>query len=759
MKTELRVLFFSPIAWMVLIVFGFQAGLAYCDGFSEELRSQAMGYRPFNVTYNLIGGFDGVYSQMLNNLYLYIPLLTMGLMSRELSSGSIKLLYSSPVSNLQIVLGKYLSVIVYGLILVGVLLIPMVFTMIFVKDADIPFMFTALLGVFITVCAYAAIGLFMSTITKYQVVAAIGTLAVLAVLNFIGGVGQNIDLVRDITYWLSISGRSKVFLEGMICSKDIFYFLLVIFMFLSFTFIKLQGERLKRSVLRSSMSYVVVLVIVFIVGYFSSRPVMIAYYDATATKRNTLTENSQEIMKKFEGGLSLTTYVNLLDDTWYNASPEAKNFDMERFERYVRFKPDMEVKYVYYYGPGTNAHYDKVYKGLSPKERMLKVCEGYDYDPDMFISAEEVNKMDDISAERGRFVRVFKRDNGKKAYLRVYEDMYVHPFESEITATLKTLVDKSPMVAFVAGHGERSYSDYGEKGYAAFAQNPSFRNSLINQGFQVRELTLAQPVPEDVDVLVLSDLKSALTSEEYANYSSFVDRGGNLVILGEPKRQANMNPLIEKLGLRFSEGILVAPNEQYLDDIIAARITEGALNASPYFIQLIRGGNTIITPSACAVNVIDTTKGFEISQVLATNTQGSWIEYETTDFINEKSTINGKIGEVEKSNSVMLYLTRSIKDKPQQRIFVGGDADCLSVKELSTNRAGLNGSNYSLITEMFRSLSYDEYPIDTSRVRPPDDDLFLSQGSMIWVKVLLIWLIPLSIMAWSIVFLIRRKRK
>ena len=82
----------------------------------------------------------------------------------------------------------------------------------------------------------------MSTITKYQVVAAIGTLAVLAVLNFIGKVGQDIDFVRDLTYWLSISGRSKVFLEGMICSKDIFYFVLVIFMFLTFTFIKLQGE-------------------------------------------------------------------------------------------------------------------------------------------------------------------------------------------------------------------------------------------------------------------------------------------------------------------------------------------------------------------------------------------------------------------------------------------------------------------------------------------------------------------------------------
>ena len=54
-------------------------------------------------------------------------------------------------------------------------------------------------------------------------------------------------------------------------------------------------------------------------------------------------------MKKLDGGLTLTTYVNLLDDTWYNGSPSYKNYDMERFERYVRFKPEMKIKYVYYY--------------------------------------------------------------------------------------------------------------------------------------------------------------------------------------------------------------------------------------------------------------------------------------------------------------------------------------------------------------------------------------------------------------------------
>lgn len=757
MKTELRVMFFSPIAWMVLIVFAFQAGLTYCDEMGDQLRSLAMGYRPYNVTASLFG-HRGVFAEMLNNLYLYIPLLTMGLMSRELSSGSIKLLYSSPVSNFQIVLGKYLSVVVYGLMLIAILLIPMIFTIFTIKDPDIPLMFTGLLGVFITICVYAAIGLFMSTITRYQVVAAIGTLAILAVLNFIGGVGQDIDIVRDITYWLSISGRSKIFLEGMICSRDILYFILVIFMFLAFTYIKLQGERLKKSILRTSTSYLLVVVFVLLVGYGSSRPVMIAYYDVTATKVNTLTPNSQEIMKKLDGGLTLTTYVNLLDDTWYNGSPSYKNYDMERFERYVRFKPEMKIEYVYYYGKGTSQHFDKIYKDLSTEERFAKVCESYDYNPKMFISAEEVNKMEDISAENGRFVRVFKRDNGQRSYLRIYNDQYVHPFESEITAALKTLVGKSPLIGFVTGHGERGSGDYSDKGYAAFAKDPGFRNALINQGYQVRELTLGQPVAGDVDAIVISDMKSPLTPEEYENYRSYVERGGNLIILGEPRRQAFMNPVAEELGLRFSDGILVAPSKQYLADIIAANVMEGALEASPYFEDMIRRGQTVITPSACAVQVIDTTKGFRIAEVLATRPQGSWIEYETTDFLNDTAKINPAKGEVEQSNSVMLYLTREVPGKQQQRIFVIGDADCLSTKELSTSRAGLNGSNFTLITEMFRCLSYGEYPIETSRVRPPDNNVYLPQDSLIWLQLGFIGLIPFGIMVWAIMFLIRRKR-
>ena len=76
-----------------------------------------------NLTLAIFGGQRGLFVAVLSYLYLYIPLLTMGLMSRELGSGSIKLLYSSPITNAQIILGKYCAMLVYGLILVGVLLV------------------------------------------------------------------------------------------------------------------------------------------------------------------------------------------------------------------------------------------------------------------------------------------------------------------------------------------------------------------------------------------------------------------------------------------------------------------------------------------------------------------------------------------------------------------------------------------------------------------------------------------------------------
>ena len=759
MKTELKVFFYSPIAWLILLVFAVQVGVAFCGLYADNLRYQEIGYPVYEATAKLISGMRGLFVQMLNNLYLYIPLLTMGLMSREYSNGSIKLLYSSPVSNFQIIIGKYLSTMVYGLILVLVMCLPTIFVAMYVESPDIKMMAVAALGVYMTICAYSAIGLFLSTITQYQVVAVISTLIVLAVLNFIGNVGQEYDLVRDITFWLSISGRSKVFLEGMICTREVLYFILVIFLFLSMSIIKLRGQRLKLPKWKTALNYTGILVVVFSLGLLSSSPKFIKYYDATQAKSNTLTEYSQEVMSKITDGLTITTYANVLDETWFYAEPRSKNRDLMRFEKYVRFKPDIKQKYVYYYGDFySNYRYERdEYKDKTPHDLVQAIYRWSRQDTTTYMPQEKVWEMDDIRAEGGRMVRVLSRDNGRKAILRLFDDSHIHPSETEITVAMKTLVDRPAVPGFVVGHGERSMNDNGENGYGLLATHRVGRHALINQGFAPREISLEKPIPIDVDFLVISDVKSPFSDVEMENYRNFVDRGGNLLILGEPRRQKNMNPLIEPLGLKFADNLLVSPNDLYADDLIIADV-KPCEAMSPSFAALAQQGIKATMPSACAIEKLPARDGFFIDDIMVTADKGVWIETRTRDFANDKSVLNPEDGEVEKQYAVATVASRKVKGK-DQIIIVTGDSDLFSPKELNANRAGVTASNFNYFNEFMYSMTLGKYPINIDREPSPDVRFTASHEVLPWMNFIYKWFIPAIILISCLVVLIRRKRR
>lgn len=759
LKTELKVFFFSPIAWLILLVFAVQVGVAFCGLYTENLRYQEIGYPVYEATAKLISDMRGLFVLMLNNLYLYIPLLTMGLMSREYSTGSIKLLYSSPVSNTQIIIGKYLSTMVYGLILVFVMCLPTIFVAKYVESPDIMMMVVAALGVYLTICAYSAIGLFLSTITQYQVVAVISTLIVLAVLNFIGNVGQEYDFVRDITFWLSISGRSKVFLEGMICTREVLYFILVIFLFLSMSIIKLRGQRLKLPVWKTTLNYSLVFVIVFGLGLLSSSPKFIKYYDATQSKRNTLTEYSQEVMSKITDGLTITTYANVLDETWFYAEPRNKNHDLKRFEKYLRFKPEIKQKYVYYYGNYySNYRYERDdYKDKTPYELVHAIYRWSRKDTTTYMPQEQVWAMDDIRAEGGRLVRVLSRDNGRKAILRIYDDSHIHPSETEITVAMKTLVDRPAVPGFVVGHGERSMNDNGDNGYGLLATHRVGRHALINQGFAPREISLEKPIPIDVDFLVISDVKTPYTAQELENYRKFIDRGGNALILGEPRRQKNMNPLIEPLGLKYADNMLVSPNDLYADDLILANIRASEV-MSPSFAALGERGFKATMSSACAIERMPQTNGFHIDDIMVTDDKGVWIETKTRDFANEKSVLNPEAGEVEKQYTLTSVASRKVKGK-DQIIIVTGDSDIFSPKELNANRAGVAAANFNYFNEFMYTMTLGKYPINIGREPSPDVRFTASHEVLPWMNLIYKWLIPAIILISSLVVLIRRKRR
>ena len=243
-KAELQTLFFSPLAWLMLVVLGIWVFNVFYDKFDLLVRTQELGDSIGHVTRRLYIDQYGIYAAILDTLYCFFPLLTMGLISRELSSGSIKLLDSSPVSTWQVVLGKYFSMCIFSLLLIVVLFIPVILGIFTVENLEMKAIFTGLLGMYLLMCTYSAIGLFMSSLSIYPIVAAVGTFGVLAALNMVGSIWQEYAFMRDITHWLSISSRIISFLQGVIASADVFYYLLIIGLCVTLTWLKLRFAKL-----------------------------------------------------------------------------------------------------------------------------------------------------------------------------------------------------------------------------------------------------------------------------------------------------------------------------------------------------------------------------------------------------------------------------------------------------------------------------------------------------------------------------------
>lgn len=757
-RTELQTLFYSPIAWLILIVFTIQASIAFTNALESLVHAQALEYSFNNISMRIFAHpRHGVFTIVQQYLYLYIPLITMGLMSRELSSGSIKLLYSSPVTNTQIILGKYLSMIFYSLIIIGILFIFAIYSAFAVENFDFVAICSGLLGLFLLMCAYAAIGLFMSSLTSYQVVAAVGTLAVLAVLNMVGNFWQDIGLVRDITYWLSMRGRSSEFINGLICSEDVLYFIIVVALFLSLSILRLKAIRQKQAASNTFSRYMAAFIIAVTFGYFSSRPALMFYYDATRTKINTLTPNSQKVLEKLDGKLTINTYVNVLDENYYFGLPRNELRDINRFKQYLRFKPDMKIKYHRYYAKADNPSLEKRYPGLSDRERMIQYTKIHRLDSNRFMTPQEISKLENLEPEGFRFVRTLVASNGDKTFLRLYDDMEVHPSEAEISAAFKRLVMKLPQVGFITGQGERSSLRSGDRHYSKFAQEKPFRYSLINQGFDFSEIKLDQEVPEKYDILVLADIRIALNPEYKANLDKYIAQGGNLLIAGDPGRQKHMNPIIEELGVEFMEGRVVKPSENFPADFIMAVPTAPGANLM-YQLNMMRNRDYVLTMPGTTALKYREDKGFKVTELFVTDTNSLvWNEIETTNFVDDTVKLNTAAGEFLLEPAVTaVALSRNINNK-EQKIVILGDSDCISNGEVSIGRTGVRAANYNFIMGAFFWMSNDEVPIDVRRPAPTDRKLNLGMSGMRVTNWVLIGFMPLLMIIFYILIWIRRR--
>lgn len=755
-KTELQVLFYSPVAWLVLMIFTFQIGYLFSVSYAGMVQLQSMKIDLINTTESLFSSaWGGIYPKVQSYLYLYMPLLTMSIMSREYSSGSIKLLYSSPITNSQIILGKYIALLLFGLVLTLSVSILVIFTMGTVVHADIGPMLTGLLGLFLLLSAYAAVGLFMSSLTSYNIVAAIGTLCVFAMMNFARGLWQDIPFVREITYWLAINGRADTFIAGLITTEDILYFILVNVLFVSYSIFRLQAIRKKQSTGKNLLKFGGITLAVFFIGYLTTLPFIKLYYDSTYRKSNTLRPSSQAIMDKLSGGFKITTYVNMLDGNSFIGLPSSYKTDVGSFEKYIRFKPEIEMEYVYYYHQTENPILDRQFPKLNADQRLdtLRKFNKWNFD---ILPYEAIKKRVDLSSENYRFVRVLERDNGRKTFLRVYDDMQRVPMESEISAAIKRLVmDELPVVGFVSGHGERNSNSTQDRGYKTITQEKAFRYSMINQGFDFKELDLSKPVPENINILIIAEPRQAYNDQELSNLHSYIASGRNMMLAGEPGQEAIFNRIAAPLGISLEPGVLVKKQEALQPDLLTLKPTQAGEDFS-YYLKPMARREEVVTLLSTAGIVISPQSPFQSKVLFASDTTGTWNELENLNFIDSRPVLNIAAGEREGSRPTVVALSRKV-GKKEQKILVTGDADWISNSELFIKRNQVNASNFSLVSAAFSWLSDGEVPVDMRLPDSIDKSLRIGESSWTYFELLIKYIIPLSMLSVGLIIWIRRR--
>ena len=752
-KMELQSLFFSPVAWLLLVIFAYQVGMTISGLLEDIVVRQAMGYDAWRIT----SIFGRLFAEMQGYLFYYIPLLTMNMISRDLSGGTIKLLQSAPLRSVQVVVGKYLALMVFGLAMIGVLLFYVVFGLFTIENMDIPYVLTGILGIYLLLCAYAAIGLFVSSLTSYQVIAAFGTLFVLMILNYVGMLWQNYEFVRDITYWLSIQGRVGEFIQGLICSEDVLYFLIVIGMFLAWTTLRLINQVQKRTWTTRWGAYLGIFVLAMGIGYLSSRPTLMGYYDATYTKSNSLSQNSQDIIALLDGEVTVTTYTNILDRDFWETLPESINRDKEVLRPYVRFKPDMKLRYVYFYDNANNKEMDEQYPDMNDKERAERICENYGLPFSIFRSPEEMKGIEDLSGEGNRTIRVIERENGQKAYLRFYYHggWRGYPMEGEITATFRRLVMESPSIGFLSGHGERNIYKEGDREFKRFSSDKDYQGSMINQGFDIEEVSAGQPITDDIDILVISELRSPLSEEEKVNLDAYIAKGGNLLILGGPERQELMNSIVEPFGVRFLPGRLVQPTKDLQADLIQALPTDEGIKLFPG-LDMIRIYEGCVAFPGCVGLEYTPVEGATYTSLLATDTVGCWNEMTTTDFVNDTVAYNPEYGDRDGIFTPTLAVSREVNGK-EQRVVIIGNTDCFSNGELATGRREVRNFANVLIRSGFYWLSHEELPVLTSRKQPIDKKLHITEPAMEVWKIVFMIVVPAILALVGILIWLRRR--
>jgi ABC-2 type transport system permease protein len=237
---EFRSLFSAPSTWMILGALQFIFAwffLARLDAYLQIQTQLAMVANAPGATLSVAAPLFGTLALVLMML---IPLFTMRLLAEERRNQTLVLLLAAPISSGQIVFGKFLSLVLFITLIIASST-AMLSVLCLGTHLDFGLLLANAFGLWLLSASYAALGLYLSSLTKQPIVAAMSAIALLFGLWLIDfGSADSGSSLRN----LSPSAHAQSLNAGLIASADIFYFVVFIATFLLLTIRRVNNNRL-----------------------------------------------------------------------------------------------------------------------------------------------------------------------------------------------------------------------------------------------------------------------------------------------------------------------------------------------------------------------------------------------------------------------------------------------------------------------------------------------------------------------------------
>lgn len=241
-RKELKSLFATPMGWVILALLIGMFGYFFSDGINKYFEVMSGSLRPEER--QGITAFIGqnVFGAASFFLLFAVPLLTMRTISEERRQQTLTFLNTAPLSLTEIVIGKFIGLMSFLMILVGIVFVMMSCLNAW-SDIDFGYIFANLLGLILLVGAFSALGIYVSSLTQQPVVAAIITFVVLSALLFFDS--RLVNDPNSVMAYLSLMRHFQPFSRGLIDTSDIVFFLLFVATFLTLTVRRLDADRLR----------------------------------------------------------------------------------------------------------------------------------------------------------------------------------------------------------------------------------------------------------------------------------------------------------------------------------------------------------------------------------------------------------------------------------------------------------------------------------------------------------------------------------